>query len=182
LQRLEADSFEIYTRLLVVTLARGGYPHEIIVCMFNKLFERPERLPGGGRAKRWPPARIVREKSTRALWRLAEELESDYAEAAALPPQIVTAVFQLLHRQMVCRLEQIIKPKDQTAKTRWVDIRQRFVGQTRLCDYYGRTPEADIANWSYKVFRNVRQAMLGENWGRRPLEALLKEVAAPLGC
>ena len=119
MQRLKADSFELYMKLLVITLARGGYPHEIIVCMFNKLFDGQARAPGAGSTKRWPPARIVSEKSKKPLWRLAEDLERDYTDAAALPPQVVTAAFQLLHRQMVCRIEQIVKPKDQTAKTRW---------------------------------------------------------------
>lgn len=71
---LTPDEFEIYTKLLVITLWKGGYPHEIIVCMFNKCFEEVVEVEAEGKdsqkrekKKMWPPRRILEELSDISL-------------------------------------------------------------------------------------------------------------------
>ncbi len=177
------DEFELHMKLLIVALWRGGYPHEIMVFMFNKLFERDASTENGdqgvGRSgkKAWPPRRIVREKSDRQLWHLCRDLEREFLFESNLPGEVVSACFQLLYRNMLSPLDKIIKPEDQTARRRWKGVLGRFVAETTLRDYYGKKPEADISNWSYKVLRRVRSVIVDEGWLSGPYETLLTEAA-----
>ncbi|MCP4692859.1 MAG: hypothetical protein GY859_32755, partial [Desulfobacterales bacterium] len=118
-----------------------------------------------------------REKSDRPLWRLCKDLEREFLFASDLPGETVSACFQLLYGKMVLTLDNIIKPEDQTARRRWGGVLGRFVAETTLRDYYGKKPDADISNWSYKVARRVRRVIVDEAWLTRPYETLLKEVA-----
>ncbi len=178
-----SDDIELYMKLLIVAFWKGGYPHEIMVFMFNKLFDRDAvtetfaQGPARSGKKAWPPRRIVKEKSERLLWHFCMDLEREYIFSSSLPRENVSACFQLLYRRMVFPLDKIIKPEDQTARKRWKDVLKRPVAETTLRHYYGKKPDADISNWSYKVLRRVRRVIVDEGWLSRPYETLLEEAA-----
>jgi hypothetical protein len=180
--RLGPDEFEAYTKILMITLWKGSYPHEILCCMFNKcLSEWAEDTDEKTQLDEpkiidWTPRRIVRELSDTSLSKLCTTLEKDYISLSALPEELVSACFRLLYRQMNIKVGEIIKPSDHNAQERWSRILNRLVGETKLCDYFGGNPEDNISDWSHRVLRTVRQFMVEEDWLERPLEELLEII------
>lgn len=181
--RLDPDEFEAYTKILMITLWKGGYPHEILCCMFNKcLSEWAEETDEKAQLDEpkiidWTPRRIVRELSDTSLSKLCTTLEKDYISLSVLPEELVSACFGLLYRRMYMKVHEIIKPSDHNAQERWSKILNRLVGETALCDYFGKSPEDNISDWSYRVLRTVRQFMVEGDWLERPLEELLEIIA-----
>ena len=98
------DEFEKYTKLLIATLWKGGYPHEVMVCIFNKCFvEVAEDVDGRRETQKskekriWPPRRIVEELSDISLGNLCQTLKEDYVAASSLPEELVNDCFRLLN-------------------------------------------------------------------------------------
>ena len=114
------DEFEKYTKLLIITLWKGGYPHEIIVCIFNKCFSNVveastanEEGPQDVRERRlWPPKRIMGELSDVSLIELYEKLKQDYIADSAHPKELVNDCFHLLGVKMGKKVSDTINPFD----------------------------------------------------------------------
>ena len=178
------DEFEKYTKLLIITLWKGGYPHEIIVCIFNKCFSEVveaavenEEGPQDVRERRlWPPKRIVGELSDVSLIELYEKLKQDYIADSALPKELVNDCFHLLGVKMGKKVSETINPFDKNARKRWARISDKLVSKTTFRDYYGENPEDNIADWSYRVLQRVKKFIVENNWFERPIEELLKEL------
>ena len=180
--KLDPDEFEAYTKILIITLWKGGYPHEILCCMFNKcLSEWAEETDEEAELNEpkiidWTPRKIVIELSDTSLSKLCTSLEKDYISLSALPEELVSACFRLLYQRMYMKVDKIINPFDRVARKRWSKILNHFVGETALCDYFGKSPEDNISDWSHRVLRTVRQFMVEGDWLERPLEELLEII------
>lgn len=175
---LTADEFEIRTKLLIIVLWKGGYPHEIATSIFSTCFEEDEEGESQKTHQKvtWPPRRIVKDLSEVLLSQLCKKLKEDYISASSLPAELVSNCFQLLDKKMRKRVREVINPNDHGAWKRWSNILENLVGETILRDYYGRTPEDNVADWSYRVFRRVRRYLMEKNWLERPFEDLLEEI------
>ncbi len=180
--QFDPDQFEIYTKILLITLWKGGYPHEIVCCMFNKCFNGwdhgMDQTTGSGDAggSAWSPQKIVKELSDLPLEQSCARLEMEYVTFSALPENLVNDCFRILARQMFKRVEEIIKPMDREVRKRWEPILECVVGTTRLSDYFGNHPENNVSDWSYRVARRVKTALVRENWLEKPIEHLLNEI------
>jgi len=158
---------EQYFKLLVTTLWKGGYPHEIISFLLYKLHQDD---PGHGSI--WSPKRIVRDLSHLKLIQLCDIIEQEYP----LPKDLAESIFYIIRNRMLNKLEDIIKPRDTSAKKRLQPILKLPVSVTRLKDYFQKIPDANISDWSYKVQKNVREVMTSEGWIERSYEELLFAV------
>ena len=179
---LTSDEFEAYTKLLIVALWKGGYSHEIIACLFNKCFvEGFEIMDEEGDLKElqerkiWPPRRIVKEIANIPLEELCKRLKEDYIADSSLPEELVNDCFKLLELKMHTKVSEVINPFDRSVQKRWAGILEKSVGETLLRDYFGETPEDNIADWSYRVLKKVKKFLVENNWLERPIEELLKE-------
>jgi len=179
------DFFELYLKVLTVTLWRGGYPHEIICCMLNKCFtdlgDGPYEDGGFDTSGKmaWPPRRIVKELSDIPLWKLCKNFQGTYCQESSLPEAVIDACFGLLNVKMYVKVNEVINPSDQNARKRWAGILNERVGETTLRDYFGKQPEDNIANWSYQVLRRVKKIMVKEDWLNKPIEDLLGKIRGP---
>lgn len=181
---LPPDEFEIYTKLLIITLWKGGYPHEIVTSVFSKCFVETLKVRDNeeGESQKtqekviWPPRRIVKDLSEVSLFQLSKKLEEDYISASSLPGELVSDCFQLLNKEMRKKVHEVINPNNHGAWKRWSNILENLVGETTLQDYYSKRPEDNIADWSYRVFRRVGKYVTDKNWLQRPFEDLLEEI------
>ncbi|MDP3014274.1 MAG: hypothetical protein Q8M92_08545 [Candidatus Subteraquimicrobiales bacterium] len=133
-------------------------------------------LPKLQERKIWPPRRIVEELSDISLMQLCKKLEEDYISVSSLPGKLIGDCFQLLNKKMRKSVREVINPNDHGAWKRWSNMLDNLVGEINLRDYYGETPEDNIADWSYRVFRRVRTYVTEKNWLERPFEDLLEEI------
>ena len=180
---LTPDEFENYTKLLMVTLWEGGYPHEIIACLFNKCFSETsevmddeEDLKELLERKMWPPRIVVAELSDIPLGDLCKKLKEDYVAASILPEGMASDCFKLLEVKSQKKLREIINPFERNARKRWIEILEKSVGETLLRDYYGESPEDNIADWSYRVLKKVKKVFVENNWMERSFEEFLKWI------
>jgi len=179
---LGTDQFEQYTKILIITLWRGGYPHEILCCMFNKCFggyhdnaSEPNKVDGQEQLF-WSPRKIVNELSNISLAALSERLELEYITFSLLPEDLVNACFRILGIKMHKKVVEIIKPMDRDVRKRWSRILESLVGKTVLSDYLSGHPEDNVSDWSYRVARKVNRVLIQEKWLERPIEQLLDAV------
>ena len=179
---LTPDEFEKYTKILIATLWKGGYPHEVMVCIFNKCFVEvaedvdEKREPQKSKERKmWPPQRIAKELSDTSLGELSNKLKEDYIAASSLPEELVRDCFRLLDVKMQRIVSEIINPSDRSARKRWAKIMDKLVGETTLLEYYGGSSEDNIADWSHQVLRRMERFLVENNWLERPLEEFLKE-------
>lgn len=180
--QIDPVQFEMYTKLLLITLWRGGYPHEIVCCMFNKCFDTWEQRidedtePENPVGRVWSPKRIVGELSDVPLEKSSALLEMEYITCSSLPEDLVSDCFRILGRQMQKRVVDLLKPMDRDARKRWPEILDCIVGKTRLDDYFGHHPEDNVSDWTYRVARRVKRAIMQEQWLERPIEQLLDAI------
>lgn len=126
---------------LKVTFNSGGLPHQLIAFGFNKL------LTG------WSPKEVVRELSPKRLKKLTEKLIADYKDESKLPDYIVIRIFKPLKEKMKEKLKSILGRRD--SKDLYQKLLNKIVGLTKLKDYYGKNPEGNISDWTYKVKERV---------------------------
>ena len=77
---------------------------------------------------------------------------------------------------MYMKVEEVIKPFDREARKRWSRLLKRFVGETVLHDYFGKSPVDNVSDWSYRVLVRVRRFIVEGDWLEKPLERLLDEI------
>ena len=181
-EALKSDRFETYLKVLIITLWKGGYAHEIITCIFNKCFNREivEKDSSGNlkysRQLIWPPRRIVAELSEIPLLKLCDRLENSYCEISHLPEDLISACFRLIYFKMALTVEESIRPNDQKAQKRWNVILDKYVGETTLSDYYGENPVANVTVWCHRVTTTVQKVLTDESWLDNPMEDLLAQI------
>lgn len=158
------EKVEIFLKFLVITLWKGGYPHEIFSFLISKYHQDDPEI--------WSPKRIVQELSQVNFIQLCDALEKSFS----FPKELTESLFLILRKRMVNKLEDIIKPGDHSAKKRWQNILKTPVCLTCLADYFHRQPEDNISNWTYKVQENIKKLLITEKWHERPYEELLLDV------
>ena len=177
-----SEDLEVYTKILLTTLWKGGYVHEIIVCLFNKCFTHsPPPHAGNDSPTRpmgplWPPRRINRELADIPLISLAQMLVTHYVDASSLPQDLVRDCFLLVFDKLVMTVADTIDPSDQYARKSWAAMLHKSTGETTLRDYFGKDPEDSISKWTYRVMQKVRREDMNNQWLKRPIEDLLNGI------
>ncbi len=177
------EELEIHIKLLILTLWKGGYPHEILSFLFNHCIDGKTGEANDGTAPGrkvfWTPRGIVEELSEIPLARLCGILESEYIDRSGLPEPLINVCFtRFIHSKMIREVHGIIKSKDRAARKRWAGILNNLSGETVLADYFGKNPAAGVSDWIYKVRQNVRATIEKDDWLARPLEDLLDQCVA----
>ena len=155
-----SDLFVHYLQLLIITLWKGGYPHEILSCLCEKLD--------------WKPKMIVKQLADIQLFELYDMIIETYSITSDLPKDVLYVLFEsILMPKLLKIVKHILKPKDQQAKVRWKNILFLPVGNTCLNDYFTKDPENNISNWTSNAHKNVKRALEKDQWLKRPYEDLL---------
>lgn len=139
------DRLAEFENLLRITFDQGGYPHQLIAFGFIKLLE-------------WKPSEIVDELKGITLRELARKLEDDYVSTLEYESKIVRNCFKPLHQKMESSLKEVI-PSEDSRRIVTASPKEK-VGNTKLPDYWGAKPEANLANWCYKVRQRVIRIMV----------------------
>ena len=140
--------FEQSQTLLCCLFTKGGPPHHTLAFLFNKLLC-------------YGPKRIVEEISDTELFELAERGRTEYREQSGIPARWIDPCFKILDVQLTRSAEEVNHgghPGDPSPLA-------VVVGRTMLNEYYGKDPEHDISQWSYRVAKKVLKAYLS---GRCP--------------
>lgn len=132
---------EKYEKFLKITFKCGGLPHQLIAFGFSKL------LTG------WGPKEIVEELSSERLKVLTEKLIMDYKQESKLPDYILDKTFEPLKKKMGKKVKGVLGQKD--SENLYKKQLDKIIGMTKLENYYGKNPEGNIADWSYKVRKKV---------------------------
>lgn len=180
------EQLEIHIKVLILTLWKGGYPHEVLSFLFNNCIGRGihEPMVDSGSLEPngtfWTPRKIAGELSEIPLARLCGILEERYLAESNLPESLVNVCFtRFLHSKVVEKVDDLIKFKDRSARRRWAGILDQLSGETVMADYFGRNPNASISDWIYKVRQNIRTTIQKEDWLNRPLDDLLERCVTP---
>jgi hypothetical protein len=131
-------STEECAKLLMITMAKGGYPHQLIAFGFNKLL-------------RYGPQRITKELSQERLGSLFEELKNEYSQESRLPQEIINKCFRPLGDKLAESFSRIRDPHDSSTTIQFPCKDDQPTGKTCLLCYYGSDPEANISDWCNKV-------------------------------
>ena len=179
----DLDVFEHFMKMLILTLWKGGYPHEIISLLYTKGFftgyssDPHESTADGSNPRSGVANHVIREKSEIPLIILYEDLADHYSSQFDIYSETVETCFaRLLFIRMYNKVGEAIKPSDRSAKARWTTILGKLVGLTVLRDYFDRDPEHNLDIWAGRVRKRVRDLMIEEDWFNRPLESLLEEI------
>jgi hypothetical protein len=163
--------------IMEITFREGGPPHQLIVFGFSELVfplqeEKHSKLsvenapdtkqqPAGlkpARRKSGYPKKVVRELSGRQLSLLSTELEEKYAYYSGLPKTELSAYFYPLREKTEKRVREVVQDGELMAKLK--DSLDKKAGETFLSQYYGKNPEANVSNWSYRVKMRVMNYIL----------------------
>jgi len=158
------ELYEIHLRLLLITIAKGGYPHEIICFIYNNLLI----------SQNLTPAKIYEHKSKIKLIHLCDEQCKLYYLESEIPDETIKTIFDTFKYILIFNTVEeniFIKPGDKKAKKRLKKIYKMPVGKTTLNDYFGSNPLNNIYDWVYRVLKNVKQEMI--NWEKKPYMELL---------
>jgi len=121
----------------MITMAKGGCPHQLIAFGFNKLLC-------------YGPQRITNELSQERLGSLFEELKNKYSQKSSVPQGIIDICFRPLEKKLAKSFSQIRDPRDSFA-IRFPCTSTQPTRETCLLCYYGSDPEANISDWCNKV-------------------------------
>ena len=166
--------FEAYTRMLLITLWKGGYLHEILAFLLSTCLQ--DRSDPDCENEAWTPQAIYQKLSDIPLYKLCKWIENEYVSISGLPESHVSACFRLLYRKTDIQVREMINPHDQHAGKRWARIFEKSVSETTFNDYYGKNPSGNISNWTYNVSVRVKKFVVDNHWQERPFEELLSEI------
>ncbi len=137
---------DIYNFFLKTTLSDGGYPHQVIAVLFIKLLY-------------WKPGNFARELSDQQLEKLSEKAKTDLNSRFSVKHSLIQESFQPLSNNLALPLSSIISETDSC----WVIITANpddIVGKTIYPNYWGNRPEANLSNWTYRVWKKVRRILM----------------------
>ena len=127
-------------------LPSGGPPHMVLTFLYNRIIYADRNQTHNGN-----PQRIVRELSDKHLKVLVDSIIHDYGRISNITPKILEKNFEFM-RQRISSREHGVE-----------------IGNKTLADYFGKNPEANISDWSYRVAHRIRSKL------REKHPALLRE-------
>jgi hypothetical protein len=132
---------------ILCTLTFGGpHPsHQPLAVAFFKVLARDK--------KPWSARAIVKEFQDLPLRDLAARALALYVEQSRLPKEEVRAAFEPLLKRLELPVAAVLV--HWRAELAYHGPTNLVVGDTRLADYFGADPEANIASWKYSVKRRV---------------------------
>ncbi len=153
-------------KMLLILLAKGGYPHEILVFLLTKGFyvdDFAERDPEKGEFKIQPKF-IVENLADTYLWELTIlVLDRFQQNTRVFPPELLGACFMKFCARLEKKVSDIARATGSAPK-RWKAFAHRPVAKTCLRDYFGTNPPANIADWSHRVQKRMREIMVEDGW------------------